>query len=157
MAMQIKYNPVYNNRDKQFVGKTLTAFQIVTGANLSDELGANGAFQLILRFVAEYATPVIISEIATIGTNATFQVFVEGDFTERNDFLGPVSGNRVSYAMYLQEQLQNLGTNVAPRAVTEFGEGEVPGTVLTSETVSTGVDLSSATVNTPTVYYFVAG
>ena len=135
MAVQFKVNPTIPNTARSFNGKSVTSFVVTPSANFTNELGANGALQLVLRTITAAATPVMISAAADI-TAPVYTVFFEGDFNLSDTWDGTTSQ---TFAAYLQAQIQALGDEAAPRSAALAAA--------TGETVSAnGVDLESATV-----------
>ena len=134
MAVQVRANPTLPNIARSFVGKSVSQFTITLGKDFTDELGPNGALQLILRTITQAATPVMISDADDIAA-PVYTVFFEGDFNITDTWDGT---NNESFAAYLQRLIQGLGENAAARVA---GESVGPG-----ENVSPGVDLRAATV-----------
>lgn len=129
MAEQTKFNPIYDNKNVHFNGKSITKVAINLNANLTDKFGPLSAFQAVLRAVAQMATPIVIGEV-TLGANeGEFEIFFEGDFTQSNDF---GADKDLSFHAYLQAEIRALGNDVD------------------------GVDLTGAVVAAPSLYTLVS-
>lgn len=128
MAQQTKFNPIYDNKNVHFNGKSITKVGIDLKANVTGKFGPESAFQAVLRAVAQMATPIVIGEV-TLGSGAgVFEIFFEGDFTQSNDF---GAAKNQSFHAYLQAEIAALGT-------------------------VDGVNLSGAEVAAPSLYILVS-
>lgn len=136
MATQTKFNPVLPNEARHFNGKSITAVRITLGADMTDEFGPNGALQRVYEVIQANATPIIYGHVENLGTGQ-FDVFLEGDFTEYDDY---GSGGTDDYVTDLENRIQALGSTVAVRGAS------LETVVAGIETQSAGVDLSGATV-----------
>ena len=140
MAVQVRANPTLPNTARSFNGKSVSQFTITpltdaaAAVDFTDELGPNGALQLILRTITQAATPVMISAAADIEA-PVYTVFFEGDFNITDTWDGT---NNESFADYLQRLIQGLGEEAAARVA---GESVGP-----DENVNAGVDLRGTTV-----------
>lgn len=135
MATQTRFNPNMPNAARHFNGKSVTSVTVNTGVDLTDEFGANGAVQGLIRVLTQAATPILMSAVRDAGT--TFDLYFEGDFTASDEF---GAGKNLSFAAYLQAEIVALGATAYARSAT-FD------TVLAAvETESAGLDLTGATV-----------
>lgn len=106
MATQPKVNPVLVNEARHFNGKSVTAVKVTLGAVTDpDDFGPDGVVQAVYNVLAENATPIIIGQINT-GSGA-FDVYFEGDFTERDDY---GTDGDLSFIEDLEDRIQALGT-----------------------------------------------
>ncbi len=135
MATQTRFNPNMPNAARHFNGKSVTLVTINAGVDLTDEFGANGAVQGILRTITQMATPIVMSSVRDTGT--TFDIYFEGDFTLGSDYS---AAKDKTFAEYLQAEIVALGATAFARPA------DFDTVVAGVETLSTGVDLTGATV-----------
>lgn len=134
MATQTRFNPVMPNVARHFNGKSVTLVTIDAGVDLTEEFGANGAVQGIIRAITQMATPIVMSSLRATGS--TFDIYFEGDFTVGADWS---AAKDKTFAEYLEAELVALGA-------TAFARAAALETVAAGvETESTGVDLTGAT------------
>lgn len=96
MATQVKAAPIQPNEARHFNGKSVTAVTVTLGAALgltasdkatgvAGDFGPNGVIQKVYEVLQENATPIIIGQVKDLATGE-FDVYFEGDFTERDDY-----------------------------------------------------------------------
>jgi len=107
MAEQIKVNPIYDNKNVHFNGKSVTSVAIDLNADVTGKFGPLSAFQAVLRTVSQLATPIMIGEVTLGAGTGVFTVFFEGDFTQADDF---GAAKNQSFEAFLQAQIRALGT-----------------------------------------------
>ena len=102
-------NPILRDVSRSFNGKTVREYEVDFTVDVSGSLGPDGALRRSFDVLAERATPIMISGTYSNGDtdNAALYVFFEGDFPE-DDYND--DGTPVTFAAYLQAQLQGLGT-----------------------------------------------
>jgi hypothetical protein len=151
MSATTQVNPTLANRSRNFLGKTLHGFTIDLAVNATNfsttEMGANGAFQAVLRTISSTATIAAHSALrADSGSNAgqLFDVLIEGEFgTDTYD-----GTNSETFAADLEDRIQ---------ALTAAGARTAGQVAITGESSNTGgVDLSSATVTAMTGFPYYA-
>lgn len=105
----VAVNPVLRDVSRSFNGKTVREYEVDFKVDVSGSLGPDGALRRSFDVLAERATPIMISGTYNNGStdNAALYVFFEGDFPE-DDYNG--DGSDVTFAAFLQDQLQGLGT-----------------------------------------------
>ncbi len=135
MATQTRFNPNMPNVARHFNGKSVTVVTVDAGVNLTDEFGANGAVQGIIRTITQMATPIVMSSLRD--SASIFDIYFEGDFTVGSDW--GTTGD-LTFAEYLQESVVALGTSAFVR------DAAFETVVAGVETLSAGLDLTGATV-----------
>ena len=116
----VAVNPVLRDVSRSFNGKTVREYEVDFTVDVRGSLGPDGALRRSFDTLAERATPIMISE--TYNNGEKIKVFFEGDFPS-DDYDG--DGSDQSFADYLQDQLQGLGTvdgvNLGSTTVVEEG------------------------------------
>ena len=134
MATQTRFNPVMPNVARHFNGKSVTLVTINSGIDLTEEFGANGAVQGMIRAITQMATPIVMSSVRDLAS--TFDIYFEGDFTVGSDW---GAAKDLTFAEFLQAEIVALGATAFIRdAAFETVTAGV-------EAVSAGVDLTGAT------------
>jgi len=105
----VAVNPQLRDVSRSFNGKTVRQLEVDFKADVSGSLGPDGALRRSLDVLALRATPIMISKTYNNGStdNAALYVFFEGDFPD-DDYNG--TGSDVSFATFLETELQALGT-----------------------------------------------
>jgi hypothetical protein len=101
----VAVNPQLRNVSRSFNGKTVREYEVTFPADVSGSTGPDGVLRRTFDVLALRATPILISKTYTDGTE--IKVFVEGDFPD-DDYNG--TGSDVSFATFLQTELQALGS-----------------------------------------------